>query len=108
MTTTASGTARTASHFAAKLRFETDPSDVHAALASGRPGLVVVDTRGDAAWQQGRVAGAVHLPTAQIAERAGQLLDPQVPVVTYCWGPGCNGSTRAHSPSRSSATGCRR
>ena len=21
--------------------------------------------------------------------------DPQVPVVTYCWGPGCNGSTRA-------------
>ncbi len=100
MTTTASGNARTAdaadaaAHFAAKLRFETDPSDVHASLASGRPGLVVVDTRGDAAWQQGRVAGAVHLPTAQIAERAGQLLDPQVPVVTYCWGPGCNGSTR--------------
>ncbi len=100
MTTTASGTARAAdsaavAHFAAKLRFETDPSDVHAALAIGRPRLVVVDARGDAAWQQGRVAGAVHLPTAQVAERAEHLLDPQVPVVTYCWGPGCNGPTRA-------------
>ncbi len=100
MTTTTPGTTRPAdlaavAHFAAKLRFETDPSDVHAALAGGRPGFVVVDTRGDAAWQQGRVAGAVHLPTALIPDQAGPLLDPQVPVVTYCWGPGCNGSTRA-------------
>ena len=82
-------------HFSAKLRFETDPSDVHAALAGGRPGFVLVDTRGEPAWSQGRIAGAVHLPTAQIPTRAGELLDPAVPVVTYCWGPGCNGSTRA-------------
>jgi hypothetical protein len=26
-------------HFSAKLRYETDPSDVHAALHSGRPGF---------------------------------------------------------------------
>lgn len=82
-------------HFEAKLRFETDPSDVHAALSSGRPGFALVDSRGDRAWRQGRVPGAVHLPTAMIPERAGELLDPRVPVVTYCWGPGCNGSTRA-------------
>lgn len=82
-------------HFRARLRFETDPSDVHAALAGGRPSIVVVDSRGDAAWQQGRVPGAVHLPAAQIPDRAVQLLDLDVPVVTYCWGPGCNGSTRA-------------
>ena len=100
MATTTPPAARTAdpaavAHFAAKLRFETDPSDVYAALAAGQPEFVVVDTRSDAAWQQGRVAGAVHLPTAQIPDRAGHALDPQVPVVTYCWGPGCNGSTRA-------------
>lgn len=82
-------------HFTAKLRFETDPSDVHAAMGRGQPGFLLVDSRGDAAWQQGRIPGAVHLPTAQIPDRAGELLDPQVPVVTYCWGPGCNGSTRA-------------
>ena len=23
------------------------------------------------------------------------LVDPAVPVVTYCWGPGCNGATKA-------------
>ncbi|WP_368388988.1 rhodanese-like domain-containing protein, partial [Streptomyces albidoflavus] len=26
---------------------------------------------------------------------AGRLLDPARPVVTYCWGPGCDGATRA-------------
>ncbi len=82
-------------HFRAKLQYETDPSDVYAAMGSGEPGFVLVDSRGDAAWQQGRIPGAVHLPTALVPDRAGELLDPGVPVVTYCWGPGCNGSTRA-------------
>jgi rhodanese-related sulfurtransferase len=39
--------------------------------------------------------GAVHLPSALVPGQAGQLLDRAVPVVTYCWGPGCNGATRA-------------
>ncbi len=39
--------------------------------------------------------GAVHLPTAEIPARAADVLDPTRPVVTYCWGPGCNGATRA-------------
>jgi rhodanese-related sulfurtransferase len=82
-------------YFAARLAYHTDVADVHAALASGEPGFVLVDSRGDAAWAQARIPGAVHLPTAQIPTRAAQLLDPTVPVVTYCWGPGCDGSTRA-------------
>jgi rhodanese-related sulfurtransferase len=41
------------------------------------------------------VPGAVHLPGRQVAARAGTELDRSVPVVTYCWGPGCNGATRA-------------
>lgn len=95
-------------HFRARLRFETDPSDVHAALAGGRPSIVVVDSRGDAAWQQGRVPGAVHLPTAQVPDRAVQLLDLDVPVVTYCWGRGATAPRAPHSPSRSWVTRCRR
>lgn len=95
-TTTPSTPDRAAvAHFTAKLRFETDPSDLHAAMADGPPGFVVADSRGDLAWQQGRIPGAVHLPITRIPDRVGELLDPQVPVVTYCWGPGCNGSTRA-------------
>jgi rhodanese-related sulfurtransferase len=84
-----------AAHFAGKLAFETDVSDVHADLEAGVPGIVVIDSRGLAAWEQGRVPGAIHLPTADIPARAAELLPPGVTVVTYCWGPGCNGSTRA-------------
>jgi rhodanese-related sulfurtransferase len=69
---------------------------VAAALATdGDPGFVVLDSRSTESWDQGRIPGAVHLPTALIPEQAGQLLDKSVPVVTYCWGPGCNGATRA-------------
>jgi rhodanese-related sulfurtransferase len=88
------------SHFAERLRFETDVSDVHAALEAGTPGYVVVDSRGAQAWAQGHLPGAVHLPTAQIAARAAEVIpagaqDTGMLVVTYCWGPGCNGATRA-------------
>ncbi|MGK5548741.1 rhodanese-like domain-containing protein [Streptomyces sp. URMC 127] len=84
-----------AAHFAARLSFEADVSDVHADLASGAPGVVVVDSRSDAAWAQGHIPGALHIPTAKIAELAPVLIDPSMTVVTYCWGPGCNGATRA-------------
>lgn len=87
--------ARAAAFFAARLEFQTDVSDVHAGMSGEAPGFVLIDTRSHEAWEQGHIPGAVHLPTAEIAERAADLLDPAVPVVTYCWGPGCNGSTRA-------------
>ncbi|MFE2041205.1 rhodanese-like domain-containing protein [Streptomyces sp. NPDC059477] len=88
--------AQAAAHFRASLAFHTDVSDVAAALAAdGGPGFVLLDSRSTPAWDQGHVPGALHLPTALIPERAARLLDPSVPVVTYCWGPGCNGATRA-------------
>lgn len=84
-----------AAFFQALLSFQTDVSDVHAALESGNPSFVLVDSRGPDAWNQGHIPGAVHLPTGKIAKRARGLIDPAAPVVTYCWGPGCNGATRA-------------
>lgn len=88
-----------AAHFRASLAFHADVSDVAAALAvdgdPAFPGFVVLDSRSTASWEQGHVPGAVHLPTALIAEQAEGLLDKSVPVVTYCWGPGCNGAARA-------------
>jgi rhodanese-related sulfurtransferase len=82
------------SFFAARLAFETDVSDVAAALAAGTD-FTLVDSRALATWRQGHIPGAVHLPTGMIPIRAAKLLDPGRPVVTYCWGPGCNGATRA-------------
>jgi rhodanese-related sulfurtransferase len=78
--------------FAMRLACQTDVSDVAAALASGHPGFVLLDTRRDEAWAQGRVPGARHLPTAAIPTAD---LDPGAVYVTYCWGPGCDGATRA-------------
>jgi rhodanese-related sulfurtransferase len=80
-------------HFAAKLAFETDPSDVFSALSAEE--FVLVDSRSEAAWDRGHVRGAVHLPTAQIPLRGRDVVAPGTPVVVYCWGPGCNGATRA-------------
>lgn len=84
-------------HFRGRLGFETDVSDVHAAmeLPEAERGFVLIDSRSDAAWAQGRVPGAVHLPTREIRGRASELVAPGTPVVVYCWGPGCNGATRA-------------
>ncbi|OIJ66996.1 sulfurtransferase [Streptomyces mangrovisoli] len=88
--------AEAAAYFRASLAFHADVSDVAAALAAdGDPGFVVLDSRSTESWDQGHIPGAVHLPTALIPEQAAGLLDPAVPVVTYCWGPGCNGATRA-------------
>jgi len=84
-----------AAFFAARLAYQTDVSDVRAGLLTATPGFVLIDSRSRAAWDQGHVPGALHLPTAEIGARAADLLDPAVPVVTYCWGPGCNGATKA-------------
>ncbi|MDL9980757.1 rhodanese-like domain-containing protein [Microbacterium sp. ASV49] len=83
-----------ADFFAAKLAYETDPSDLAAARASGNPPLVV-DTRSEASWRQGRIPDAVHIPNSELAARIAEVapgLDREI--VVYCWGPGCNGSTR--------------
>jgi rhodanese-related sulfurtransferase len=82
-------------HFRARLGFETDVSDVAGALAASDPGFVLVDTRTEAAWAAGRIPGAVHLPGRRIEDVAPTRFAPGTPVVVYCWGPGCNGGTRA-------------
>lgn len=91
---TAPETARAAAHFASRLQFETDPSDVHAALETGDPGFVFVDTRNAEAWNQGHARGAVHIAKADMPTKI-----PTYPIgthfVVYCWGPGCNGAVRA-------------
>jgi rhodanese-related sulfurtransferase len=81
--------------FRAKLAFEMDPADLVAARAAGAPPLVV-DTRSREGWNQGHIPGALHIPGRELTERAAmELPDLAADIVVYCWGPGCNGSTRA-------------
>jgi rhodanese-related sulfurtransferase len=84
-----------AAHFYERMAFEADVSDVHADIEAGVNGFVLVDTRSDEAWAQGHVPHALHLPTDLIHTRAPELISRDALVVTYCWGPGCNGATRA-------------
>jgi len=48
-------------------------------------GAQLVDVRAEHEWEAGRIAGAVHVPLAELAERTGEL-DPERPVVLYCRG----------------------
>lgn len=81
--------------FRGRLAVEVDVSDVAGALAEPEPGFVLVDTRSDESWAQGHVPGAVHLPRRLIADVAAERIPAGTPVVVYCWGPACNGATRA-------------
>jgi rhodanese-related sulfurtransferase len=84
-----------ADFFAAKLSYETDPTDLAASRGAGA-GPVVIDTRSLAGWVQGRIPGAIHIPGPELAGRASSMLpDRDAHIVVYCWGPGCNGSTKA-------------
>ena len=83
----------TAAHYAAKLAVETDASDVWAARQAGVE-FHLVDVRGQAAWDQGHAAGALHIPRQELAERVAEL-GVGIPVVVYCWSPGCNGGAKA-------------
>ena len=84
-----------AGHFRARLAFETDVSDTYAALSSGAPGFVLVDTRSLESWDQGHARGAVHVPLADMPQRIPAEFAEGTAFVVYCWGPGCNGATNA-------------
>lgn len=82
-------------HFAGRLAFEADVSDVHADLEAGLASFVLVDSRSTESWEQGHIPHALHLPTSRIEVEAAAVVPRDRVVVTYCWGPGCNGATRA-------------
>lgn len=48
-------------------------------------GAQLVDVRAEHEWEAGRIAGAVHVPLAQLPERLGEI-DRDRPVVVYCRG----------------------
>ena len=93
--TSAAAAEAAVAHFAGRLSFEADVSDVAADIGAGVTGWVLVDSRSQESWDQGHVPGAIHLPTREIAARAASVVPDGVTVVTYCWGPGCNGATKA-------------
>lgn len=48
-------------------------------------GAQLIDVRAEHEWDAGRIAGAKHLPLAELAQRTGEI-DKDRPVVLYCRG----------------------
>ena len=81
-------------YFSHRLAFETDVADVASALeAGGDPGFVLLDARSPRTYETGHLPGARLLPRPFAAEDVAALGDALL--VVYCWGPACNGATKA-------------
>ena len=82
------------SYFSHRLAFETDVADVAAALeAGGDLGFVLLDARSPRSYEAGHLPGARLLTRPFEADDVAALGDALL--VVYCWGPACNGATKA-------------
>jgi rhodanese-related sulfurtransferase len=81
-------------HFAERLTFETDCSDVDAALRSGNPGFILVDVRAPKLYAEGHLPGAINIPHRQLTAERLASYPQETLFVVYCAGPHCNGATR--------------
>ncbi|MEV6523998.1 rhodanese-like domain-containing protein [Longispora sp. NPDC051575] len=82
-------------HFAGRLSFEVDPADVAHAREAGHDDFLLLDTRAKGAYTKSHVPGAVNIPESGITAAWLAELPADKLLVTYCWGPACNGSTKA-------------
>lgn len=82
-------------HFSSRLGFETDCSDVHASQQRGDVDFLLVDVRGEAAFAQGHVPGAINIPQRLMTADHLAHYPQDTLFVVYCAGPHCNGVHRA-------------
>jgi rhodanese-related sulfurtransferase len=81
--------------FASKLRYETDPADVYADMQNGGVDFVLLDVRSPEAYAISHAPGAINLPQSMISAETIAHFAKETLLVVYCWGPGCNGATKA-------------
>ncbi len=84
-----------AHYFSQRLAYETDVADVISDLHKGQPAFRLLDVRDATAYEQCHIPGATHLPGRQINATTTADWDREQTIVTYCWGPACNGATKA-------------
>ncbi len=82
-------------HYLARLAVETDVSDVVHDLTRGTGNLVVLDVRSPEDFALCHVSGAINLPHRRNSAETTAGFDRDAYLVTYCWGPACNASTKA-------------
>ncbi len=95
LATPAADCERAHAFFLNKLAHETDPSDVYSDMQNGVADFVLADVRSPADFARSHAQGAISLPQSKInAETMAEFSKDKL-IVVYCWGPGCNGATKA-------------
>jgi rhodanese-related sulfurtransferase len=82
-------------HFLARLAVETDPADLSLDLSRGSSAILVIDARSAEAYAECHIPGAINLPHRTISPATVAALPKDRVLVTYCWSPACNASTKA-------------
>ncbi|NGM85050.1 rhodanese-like domain-containing protein [Paenibacillus sp. 7124] len=87
--------AEAAAYFNTRGVFETDVADVAHDLREGLLGFTLVDVRDARSYEEAHLPGAVSLPSGYPGRSGAPALPQDRPLVVYCWGPACNGATKA-------------
>ncbi len=82
-------------HFENLLANETDCWDVNHAISNERQDFVLLDVRGEAAYEKGHLPMSVNLPNWKVKAPALEQYPEDTLFVVYCAGPHCNGADKA-------------
>jgi rhodanese-related sulfurtransferase len=82
-------------YFMNKLSYETDIADLSVDIKKGYEGIIVIDVRDPKSYEECHIPTALSLPSNKISEETTQSFSKDKVIITYCWGPACNGATRA-------------
>lgn len=80
-------------HYENKLAFEMDSSDLFDALNNNEK-VVPLDARKQFGFEAEHISLAINIPHRLMNEENTRHLDENILYVTYCYGIGCNASTK--------------
>jgi len=81
--------------FSTKLACETDCSDVYADIKADQKNYILLDVRSKEAFDKSHAITALSMPHSEINSDSLAKYNKDTLFVVYCWGPGCNGATKA-------------
>lgn len=82
-------------YFKAKLGCETDCSDVYADIKAENQPFILLDVRAKEAFEKSHAITAINFPHNEMNADTVKIYPKDTQFVVYCWGPGCNGATKA-------------
>ncbi|MEH6442772.1 MAG: rhodanese-like domain-containing protein [Oceanospirillaceae bacterium] len=91
----AAATQQASDFFAAKIACETDCSDVYADIKEDSKNYILLDVRSADAFDKSHAITAVSMPHSEINSQSFSKYAKDTLFVVYCWGPGCNGASKA-------------